>query len=244
MNHPADDLSLIGHLTELRTRLVYSLIAISAGAILAWNFSDVVFELVRRPILPYLPEGGLVFTAPMDKFMAHLKVSFLSGVIGTCPFWIYQLWAFVAPGLYKNEKRFGLYFMFFGSVLFLSGVAFVYTFVFPAAFKVLLNFGGGVDKAMITINDYLSFFTTTTLVFGLAFELPLVLTMLGLAGVVSAKGLGSVRRYAIVIICIASGFLTPPDPLSLALLAVPLYSLYEISILLVRILAPQSDAGI
>jgi sec-independent protein translocase protein TatC len=236
-----DDYTLVEHLAELRTRLIYSLIAVVVLAIAAWNFSDFFFTIVRRPILPYLPQGGLVFTAPMDKFMAHLKISILAGVIMACPVWVYQIWMFVAPGLYKNEKKFALYFMFFGTTLFLTGISFVYFVVYPLAFEFLLNFGGEIDTAMITIGDYLSFFMTTTLVFGLAFELPLVLTLLGIAGIVNQSILRSLRRYAIVLICILSAFITPPDVISMMLLVGPLVGLYELSIILVGILGKKPE---
>ena len=143
------------------------------------------------------------------------------------------MWRFIAPGLYKNEKKFGLYFIFFGTILFLTGVSFVYFVVYPLAFEFLLNFGGDIDKAMITINDYLSFFITTTLVFGAAFELPLILTILGIAGIVDKAMLISFRRYAIISICIFSAMITPPDVISMILLALPLIGLYELSIVLV-----------
>jgi len=230
--HP-DDYTLVEHLAELRPRLIYSLLAVSVLAIGAWNFSEFFFDIVRRPILPHLPQGGLVFTAPTDKFMAHLKVSILTGVIFACPIWIYQIWMFVAPGLYKNERKFALYFIFFGTFLFLTGVSFVYFVVYPLAFEFLLNFGGQTDSAMITIGDYLSFFMTTTLVFGVAFELPLVLTIFGMAGIVTKSLLIALRRYAIVLICILSAFITPPDVLSMILLVIPMLGLYELSIFLV-----------
>lgn len=228
-----DDFTLVEHLTELRDRLIRSIIAVVAFAILAWNFSDFFFSIVRRPILPYLPNNGLIFTAPMDKFMAHLKVSIMVGIIMACPVWIYQFWMFVAPGLYKNEKKYGIYFIFFGTLLFLIGVTFVYFVVYPLAFDFLLNFGGETDTAMITINDYLSFFMTTTLVFGLAFELPLILTILGMMGIVSKPLLIALRRYAIILMCVLSAVITPPDVMSMVLLVLPLCGLYELSIILV-----------
>ena len=157
------------------------------------------------------------------------------------PVWVYQFWMFIAPGLYKNEKKYGLLFIFFGTLLFLVGVNFVYWVVYPLAFEFLLNFGGATDKAMITISDYLSFFMTTTIVFGLAFELPLVLTILGMIGIVNKSLLQALRRYAIVLICIMSAVITPPDVTSMVLLVLPLYGLYELSIILVGIFGMKPE---
>lgn len=239
--NPQDQFTLVEHLSELRTRIVYSLYAIAAFTVLTWNFKEEIFAFVRRPIQPYLPEGGLIFTAPADNFMAHFKVAIFSAVILACPVWVYQLWMFVAPGLYKKEKKYGLYFIFFGTFLFLLGVSFVYFFVYPVAFEFLLTFGGGTERPMISVNDYLSFFMMTTLVFGAAFELPLVITLLGIAGVVNKKLLKATRRYAIVLICVVSAVVTPPDLMSMVLLALPLMALYELSIILVGWLGPKIE---
>ena len=232
---PQDDYTLVEHLTELRNRLIRSIIAVTALSVLAWNYRDFFFSIVRRPIQPFLPEGGLIYTAVQESFMAHLKVAILSGIIMATPIWVYQLWKFVAQGLYKNERKFGLAFIFFGTGLFLTGICFVYFVVYPLAFEFLLNFGAGTDQAMISVNDYLSFFMTTTLVFGLAFELPLILTILGMMGIVNKPLLISLRRYAVIIICVMSAVITPPDVMSMVLLVLPLCALYEISIVLVGI---------
>lgn len=229
--------SLVDHLTELRFRLIRAFIAIGIGAAVCYNFSEILFDIIRRPISPFLDAtgGGLIFTGPMDKFVASIKVSLLGGLIVSCPFWVYQLWKFIAPGLYAHEKKYSLAFIFFGTVLFLSGVTFVYFVVYPLAFDFLMNYGSGTDQAMISIGEYLSFFMTTTLLFGAAFELPLILTILGMAGVIDKKFLKEKRRYAIVLMAVTSAFLTPPDVLSMSALMVPLLILYEISVVLVGI---------
>jgi len=228
--------TLIEHLSELRKRLVWSIAYIFVGFLVCWVFSERLFDIVRHPIAPYLQHGGLVFTAPMDKFLAHIKISFLGGFIITSPLWIHQVWLFVAPGLYEKEKKYGLSFIFFGTVLFLTGISFVYFVVYPLAFQFLMNFGGGTDRPMITIEEYLSFFTTTTLVFGLAFEMPLILAILGMMGLVTPEFLSSKRRYALVVLAAMSAFFTPPDVMSMVLMMIPMVGLYELSIVLVRML--------
>lgn len=233
--------SLIEHLTELRQRLIYSAVFILIGFFAAWGFSEHIFDVIRKPIAPFLKtdSGGLVFTAPMDKFMAHLKISILAGVVLSCPLWIYQLWKFVAPGLYQNERRWAMGFVGFGSLLFLTGVSFVYFVVYPMAFEFLMNFGGSVDVPMITISDYISFFITTTLVFGVAFEMPLILTFLGMVGIIDARFLSEKRRYAIVLLAALSAIFTPPDVISMLLMMIPMVLLYEISVILVKILGTK-----
>lgn len=233
--------SLVDHLTELRIRLIRAVLAISATSMLCWIYSEKIFDLIRKPISPFLPQG-LIFTAPMDKFMAHLKVSIFGGFILSTPVWLYQLWKFVAPGLYVHEKKWALSFIFSGSVLFLFGVGFAYFFVYPLAFEYLLNFGGQIDQPMISISEYLSFFLTTAIAFGITFELPLILTVLGIVGVIDRAFLVNKRRYAVVLMAVAAAVMTPtPDILSMVLMLIPLVALYEISIILVGILGTKTN---
>lgn len=226
-------MGLLDHLTELRTRLIKIAYIVFIGSLVCWFYSEYIFNFVRMPIEPYLPAGGLIYTGVVDKFTAHIKVALMAGTILTSPFWFYQIWLFVAPGLYRNEKKYAA--MFLGSAvsLFLVGVTFVYKLVFPMAFKFLFSFGGTVDKPMITIEEYLSFFTLTSVLFGICFELPLIITVLGWFGIVNATFLRAQRRYAIVILAVISAVVTPPDALSMLFLLVPLVFLYEVSILVV-----------
>ncbi len=237
-----DSYTLVEHLSELRTRIVYSLYAIVLFTCGAWYFSEQLFDFVRAPITGLLPPGeGLYFNAPTEKFMAHIKVSVIAGLVVACPVWIYHVWKFIEPGLYVKEKKFGRYFIFFGTLLFLVGVSFAYFLVLPAGLKVLMEFGGTTDKALITIDYYVSFFLMTILVFGAAFEMPLVIVLLGMMGIVSSRGLGRMRRYAIVVIAVVSAVFTPPDAISMILLAVPLVLLYEISIIVLRFIEPKEN---
>ncbi|HEX4924313.1 MAG TPA: twin-arginine translocase subunit TatC [Bdellovibrionales bacterium] len=234
------DQTLVEHLGELRYRLLMAIYGIVPAFALCWWQSDWIFEFVRRPIVPFLKDGGLIYTGILDKFMAYLQLSLLASVLLTCPWWLYQVWAFVAPGLYKKEKKFALSFLFFGSGLFLSGAAFVYTVVYPAAFGFLLQFGGEADRPMITIDNYLSFFVSTTLVFGVCFELPLILAILGMLGIIDQNFLRTKRRYAVVVLATVSAVITPPDLLSMLFLLVPMMILYEIGILVVGMLQPKA----
>lgn len=226
-------LGLVDHLAELRFRLIRSVWAILIGMIICYNFTDQIFDVIRAPIAPYLPTHGLVFTAPADKFIAHLKVAFFSGLILSCPAWFYQVWKFISPGLYSREKKYTVGFIFSGSVLFMLGILFSYFLVMPAAFHFLMGYGGTTDQAMITIDEYMSFFLMTTLMFGLSFEMPLVIVILGMLGIVSSKFLREKRRFAIVGMSVLSAVITPPDILSMTFMLVPMVILYEISIFLV-----------
>jgi len=238
-NQFSGGLTLMEHLSELRDRLVKSAWAVLIMTMICWAFHTQLFDALRGPIASQLQGGGLVFTHPIDKFMAHLKVSLFAGIVLACPVWLYQAWMFVAPGLYAHEKKYSIVFIASGTILFLVGVAFAYFLVLPTAFNFLLNFGGTIDKPMITITEYLSFFVTMTLVFGFAFELPLVIVVLGAIGIVDQKMLREKRRIMIVVLAVVSAIVTPPDILSMLLLFVPLWFLYEISILLVGMIGKR-----
>ncbi len=227
---------LTEHLTELRTRIIYSLLGLLVTTGIAYAYSEQLFNLVRLPIAKYLTTGGLVYTGPMDKFMAHIKIAVVFGIVTSCPFWLYQIWRFIAPGLYRDEKKYAALFISAGSILFLGGVVFAYLVALPMAFDFLFTFGGDVDKPMITIEQYLGFFNQFCLMFGVAFELPLILSILGMMGIVSQKFLIDKGRYAVMILAVIAAIITPPDVMSMIIMLVPLIALYYVGVVVVGII--------
>lgn len=227
--------ALVGHLADLRVCVVNSLLGLLFGAVICYWQSEKIFDFIRLPVQAYLPNQGLVYTGPLDKFLAHIKISLICGLILSCPFWLYQIWRFVAPGLYQKEQRYMVSFIAAGTSLFLAGFAFAYYVVLPMAFKFLFSFGGDIDKPMITIDHYLSFFTQMSLMFGLSFELPLILVILGMLEIISHDFLKRNRRYAVVALALVAAIITPPDLMSMIMMLVPLVALYEISVVIVGI---------
>ena len=209
-----------------------------AAFVFCWFFSSEILNIFRRPIQSFLTntKGGLIFTAPMDQILAHIQVSFFTAVFISSPYWMIQLWRFTAPGLYKQEKKQFLIFWSAGIMLFLLGISFSYFVVFPFVFQVLLNFGSGVDQAMITIKNYLSFLMYSLLIFGFIFEMPLIFLFLNKMGILSANVLKKYRRHAVFLLAVLSALLSPPDILSMFLLFIPLIILYELSIILIKLL--------
>lgn len=234
---------LTNHLAELRKRLINSLYALVVCTGIVYNYSKEVFDFLRKPIEKYLPSGGLIYTAPMDKFMAHFQLAIVGGLIVSCPFWLYQIWQFVAPGLYKKEQKYATSFISIGTILFLSGVAFSYFVAMPMTFDFLFTFGGDQDKPMITISSYLDFVSQFALMFGVSFELPLVLALLGMAGLVSQKFLIDKGRYAVVILAIIAAIITPPDWISMSVMLVPMIVLYYVGVLLVGIVQKKPNSS-
>lgn len=220
------------HLTELRSRLFKILLILAAGFAGCWFFAGDILEIISRPIKPHLTHTGgkLIFTGPLEKFLAYLKVSLFAGALVSCPLWLFQIWRFVSPGLYEKEKKWPLFFAGAGSVLFCLGAAFVYFVAHPLAFRFLMSFGGDGEAAYISLREYLSFFIRTALAFGIVFELPLALFVLLKAGVLKAETLAASRPYAAVAIALLSAFITPPDVFSMIFMMAPLYLLFEASL--------------
>jgi len=231
------------HLEELRGRLVRMILAFLAGGGLAWWYKRQLLDLLAKPYLDAWKAGGfkgepkLGFMAPADAFMAYVKLSALSGAIFALPIVLYQIWAFIAPGLYSREKRFAIPFVVSSCGLFAGGGYFGWKFAFPKAFSFLLSYigplsQGGINiEAMVTLKDYIEFVTHMLVAFGVAFELPVLAFFLSIAGIVDYKQLIKFFRYFVVVAFVISAVLTPPDPLSQLLLAIPLCGLYGISII-------------
>lgn len=234
-------LPLTAHLQELRKRLILSFIAVGAGFILCYSLKEMIFDLLARPLLKVMPSGSsLIFISVAEAFFTYMKVAFMAGLILASPYILYQVWAFVAPGLYSKEKRYVVPFVFIGSLFFALGILFGYFIAIPFGFKFLLGYASDFIKPMPSMKEYLSFTIKFLLAFGLVFEFPVVLLLLSMIGVIDAKVLARQRKYAILLIFIFAAVMTPPDIVSQLLMALPLIGLYELSILLSKVFGKKS----
>jgi len=227
----------LDHIEELRWRLIKSLITIGVLTAVSFAFSKYVYDFITEP----LGDVKLHFTEITGSFYAYLKISLITGIFASLPILFYQMWKFIGPGLYKREKRMILPMAFYSTVLFLGGASFCFFVVLPFALQFLIHYGEGAMTPIITVSSYISFAGMLLVAFGLAFQLPVIGYFLGRIGVVSARGLGKARPYAIVGILITGAILTPPDVFTQVLLAAPLYLLYEVTIVIVRIAGRKKD---
>ena len=237
-------MSFLEHLGELRTRIVWSLIPTAVGLIVAFRFSDRILQFIRRPL--DRANVQLVSLTPTEGFWTSMKISMVMGVILAMPVILWQVWAFIAPGLHKHERRFAGPFVIIGSVLFLLGASFALLVVMPFGVEFLLNFtkDQGIQP-MISVSSHVDLVIKFTLGFGLVFELPLVLTMLSRMGIVTPQFLSKNRKYAILVNFIIAAILTPtPDILNQSLMAGPLCVLYEIGIISARIFGKRSPKAV
>jgi sec-independent protein translocase protein TatC len=234
------------HLSELRTRLVRALIAIAAGMAIVGYFSEKLFRWLMDPVLQALPpdQRALHYTSSLEPFFVYFKVAMYGGIFVAAPVVLHQIWLFVAPGLYKREKKLVVPFLFFGTLLFYGGAAFCYFLVMPYAFPALFAIAGADMRPILTMTEQLSLVLAMLLGFGIVFELPIVIAFLAMIGVVSADFLAKYRRHAIVVNVIAAAVITPTgDPFNLALMAVPMIIFYEIGIILARMLGKKPAPG-
>jgi sec-independent protein translocase protein TatC len=238
------------HLAELRKRLGISVLSVFVMFAIAFIFHNQILEWITQPLNDALEEvakvsrkaaDGMITTHQVGgAFFVALKVSFFTGLLAALPIILSQIWLFIAPGLYENEKKMVIPFVAGGSVMFLIGVLFAYYIVTPFGFQFLITFGSFLYTPLINIEDYVGFFTKIMFGFGLAFELPVFAYFLALLGLVTDRTLIDFFKYAVIIIFLVAALLTPPDVLTQLLMAAPLVILYGLSILIVRMVNPAT----
>ncbi len=234
--------NFISHLEELRNCLIKSFIAVGIFFVSSYFFKEKLFYIIVAPLKKVMNTGDkLIYTNLPDAFFTYLKASFITGIMIASPVIIYQFWMFVAPGLYKKEKKMLLPIIFLSSIFFIAGSLFGYFIVFPLGFKFFLSFATDIISPLPSMKEYMSFATKLLLAFGLVFELPLVITFLAKLGIVSVDFLRKKRKYAILLFFIVAAILTPPDVITQFMMALPLMLLYEISIIGAKIFSKKEN---
>ena len=236
-------MGFLDHLEELRRRIIYSIVAVAVGCIVCWTYVVRLVDLMQRPIVDALRANGLpeklVYLNPVDPFNLYIKVAAVAGLFVASPFVLYQLWLFVAPGLYRNEKRYVVPFMVSTVGLFLAGGFFGYRLVYPQALRFLIEFSKQFTP-MITIEEYSQLFLTIIVGMGVIFEMPILVFFLSLMGIVTAGWMWHNLRYSILVIFIIAAVLTPTtDILNMCIFAAPMVALYVLSIAIAWLVHPK-----
>ena len=244
--------SFISHLSELRSRLLRSSAFFLIAFVISYIFAENIYSYLVKPYSNAVIENELnrrlIFTALHEAFLTYLKVAFFTAIFVTSPIFLTEIWKFVAPGLYKNEKKTLLPYLIATPLLFFFGGILVYYFIMPLAIKFFLSFETAANPQMIAmqleakVNEYLSLIMRLIFAFGISFQLPVVLSLLARIGVVNSKYLKERRKYVVVIMFVAAAILTPPDPITQIGLALPLLLLYELSILTVKMIEKNKNA--
>ena len=243
------EMTLIDHITELRKRLLWSFLYILLVFIVCFYFANDLFSFLAKPLVNLMDTEngqGFIYTALQEAFFTELKIAFFFALFFAFPLIAIQIWKFIAPGLYKNEKKAFLPFLFATPILFFAGGAMVYYFIAPVAWKFFLSYqnmnSSGIPiRLEAKMGEYLALMMRFIFAFGLAFQLPVVITLLAKANLVTYLSLKKFRKYAIVIAFLSAAFLTPPDPFSQISLALPIIFLYEISIYLAKIIQKNNN---
>lgn len=243
----AHSMALLAHLEELRKRVIFSALGVLVGFLSCWSFADRIFGLMQQPIIQALRQhgfsGGLVYLNPTEPFNLYLEIAFVAGLFAASPFVFYQLWLFIAPGLYRNEKRYVLPFLLSTVVLFIAGGFFGYRMVYPASLDFLIGYGQRFQP-MITIGEYTKLFLTIIVSLGLIFEMPILVFFLALMRVITARWMWRNLRYSILAISVIAAIVTPTaDVLNMCLFAAPMVALYAISIGVAWLVNPAREGG-
>lgn len=238
-------LPLSEHLEELRKRLIRSLLALGIGAALCYNWAEDIYRWLLRPLLSNLPGNSrLIFTELTEAFLTYFKVALWGGFILACPVIFYQIWRFISPGLYRKERKVVLACVVWSTIGLLAGMAFGYFVAIPQVFSFFLGFGRSVIVPMPSMKESLSLILRLLLIFGVMFELPLVMFLLGRVGILTPELLRKGRKAAVLGVLLLAAVLTPPDVVSQLMIAVPLYVLFEAGILLCALGSRRGKAAV
>lgn len=238
----SDQQTFVSHLIELRSRLVKVVVTILVIVIVQLPFAGKIYTLMAAPVMKYLPEGtSMIATGVLSPFLTPFKMVFILGLIIAMPFILYQIWAFVAPGLYKHEKRIARPLLFSSIFLFYLGCVFAYFVIFPILFQFIPAISPVGVNYMPDINSYLDIVVRLFFAFGLAFEVPIAVILMILLGVTTPEKLANSRPYVVVGVFVVGMILTPPDMISQTLMAIPMWMLFEVGIIMGRILKKNKD---
>jgi sec-independent protein translocase protein TatC len=232
----------IAHLKELRDRLVVSLAGLAVAFIVAYSFKEKIFHFLMQPFIKVMPAGSsFIFTSITEAFITYFKVSLVAALFLAAPVILYEVWMFVAPGLYEKEKKYIAPFIIFGSFFFVGGALFCYYVTMPVVYRFFVSYAGTMIIPMPSLKEYMSLTLKMLVIFGLIFQMPLVAYYLAKAGIINYKGLAKKRRYAILGIAVLSAIITPPEVSSQLLMALPMYGLFELSVVIARVFGKKES---